>query len=149
MLAQNFGGQTTFPYLALGVQPNTNSPPNIARMCFERAGVAVSPQEGPQAVFDRLFSSFLGGGPPPTGTAADRKSDLDAVFPEYNALLPKLGTDDRTKLNVPFTLLRDLENRLAHPPPGVTCTAPGRPGSLDLAGGTFRCGCWSRRSRAT
>lgn len=68
----------------------------------------------PQLAFDRLFA-----GQDPRATAQERemrralrKSTLDAVLPQIQSLQPKLGRDDRSKVEELLTGIRSLEQEI-------------------------------------
>src|SRR6185369_12744591 len=65
---------------------------------------------------------------------AERKSVLDAVMDSYQSLAPKLGADDKLKIDSHFANIRDLELRLTNPGAtvGGSCLAPADPGKLDF-----------------
>ena len=86
----------------------------------------IPPRLDPQDIFKTLFGSPTGGTGGTGGTDANasamrRKSILDFVDKEYQALKAKLGTDDRARLDQHLTQIRDLES--AH----VIITTPPTP----------------------
>ncbi len=86
-------------------------------------------QTDANAVFQRLFPS----GSVPSAQPSERDlirgargSVLDFVGAEYDAVLPKLGADDRARLRMHRDLVRDLEQRVAGLA-SLSCTAPSAP----------------------
>ncbi len=85
-------------------------------------------ETNPQAVFDRLFGM---NNQPVVSSQADaevlaRKSVLDSVLEDINALKPRLGASDRMKVEQHFESIRAIEGRLAIPT-GMACEQPSRP----------------------
>lgn len=86
---------------------------------------AVPATDSPQAAYQALFFSQ------PTGdqtqaaiadfTLRSRRSVLDLVRNRTAALINKLGSADRQKMQQHFDEIRDLENRLVSPPPDTSC----------------------------
>ncbi len=82
----------------------------------------------PARAFDRLFA-----GEDPHATAAERemrralrKSTLDAVLPQIQSLSPKLGREDREKLDQLLTGIRSLESEI-DAQSRLECIAPEAP----------------------
>lgn len=97
---------------------------------YATAGQALPREIRPDAFWDRLFP---GGAEPDNGppTVAARvqngqASMLDLVGQEYEALRPRLSSEDRQKLEAHRDLIRDLEQRVAGYA-SVDCTAPAQP----------------------
>ncbi len=90
--------------------------------------------DNPQAVFDRLFpagSTPTGPGEEPPAPSerdlirAARGSVLDLVGDEYEALAPRLGSEDRARLDQHRQLVRDLEMQIGSLA-SLNCGAPER-----------------------
>jgi hypothetical protein len=83
-------------------------------------------------VFQRVFGKL---GADPFGNEqrrALRRSMLDFVYKDFNALRGELGSEERAKLTQHETMLRELETRLDNPGAlGATCKVPGAPATLD------------------
>lgn len=99
-----------------------------------------SPNEVPaetqvQQSYQRLFGTFVEETPDPQAEARmDLKlSVLDRVRGEYESILtsPRLGSEDKARLQAHAELLHDLEMRLAQGGGGVACTKPTMPAELD------------------
>lgn len=67
--------------------------------------------ESPQAVFDRLFPNGDGTEPPDPVRVA-RADVMASVGDMYDDLAPRLGTEDRQKLEQHRDLIRDMESRI-------------------------------------
>lgn len=92
--------------------------------------------DNPRQVFDRIFSGFE----PDTSQAdaqrraALRTSVLDHVRGEAQTLRPKLGMDDRQKLESYLTSVRELETRIQNLGNATaTCSVPTPPTETDSA----------------
>jgi hypothetical protein len=91
----------------------------------------------PQICFDRMFASGDPAVAASAARAAQRKSILDSVLAQSNALALTLSPADRAQLDQHTTLIRNLETRLQRlgrtsksattNMPGATCTPPARP----------------------
>lgn len=75
----------------------------------------------PARAFDRIFKNA---GANPYGPA-QQKSVLDLVKGEFDAVLPKLSTDDRKRLSTHADVVRDLERTLSLGA-GLSCQVPNR-----------------------
>jgi hypothetical protein len=92
----------------------------------------------PQQVFDSLFSGVTTPSPTVDPLIAYRnargKSVLDSVIGQANALIAKVGTSDREKLQQYFQAMRDVEKTIASAPagggttPAPACSPGARPG---------------------
>lgn len=109
-------------------------------------GLPVIPEGDPRAAFDRVFANAVpgaGGGGTPTADPAlqalraDRRSVLDVVSKDLQALRPRLSAREKAKLDQHLTAIRELELRVAESGPpdseptemGAVCTVPTRPGA--------------------
>ncbi len=97
----------------------------------------------PQALFDRLTSGGAGTGTAPADEAlavrrrALRRSLLDFVLGDANALKAKLGQSDQRKLDQYLSAVRSLELRVADPtlqPTAAGCAMPARPSEVISVG---------------
>ncbi len=134
--------QPLLPSMQLGVQGDNGLCDRVS--CdFSRAiswtkGTPMPNIYDPQAAFDRMFAGFT----PATATPgavdlvaaqrkAERKSVLDAVLAQANALTTKLSVSDKNKLDEYTTSVRALETRLDNMGTGsastVSCKPPARP----------------------
>jgi hypothetical protein len=117
---------TQLPSLQMSSRVN----PQIAPYLTSWAGAnsLVPPMTDPAAVYALMFPN----GPPSTGSAATaaavalsqrRKSILDAVLGEFNAVQTSLSAADKAKLDSQASLIRDLEVQLGLSS-SVTCAPP-------------------------
>jgi hypothetical protein len=121
---------TALPSLEIGVDPNSES-----RISFAGASQQLPIESNPNNTFKRLFPS---GAAPSSSmpavmdkTPAQQKSVLDFVAGDFAALAPKLGADDRMKLQAHADAVRDMETRLTLTGTVTrSCTAPQLVGSL-------------------
>jgi hypothetical protein len=120
ILAAKIGTKTRFRSLQIGVGQEShgeNVHRNMTWAGFERA----LPQEHiPQNLFDRLF------GVRDEGWVNRKKSVLDLVTDDVQALKPALGAADKQRLDQHLTSVRDLERAIASLPPdyGKQVTEP-------------------------
>jgi hypothetical protein len=108
--------------------------------------IPVDPIVSPRLAYESLFTGFV---PPDPGQAAEalaalrrRKSAVDLVLEDAQALMPKLGTVDRQRLERHFDELRDLEARLeqTQPPAEGACELLPHPGDDPAIGGVVENG---------
>jgi hypothetical protein len=126
-IAATIGADTKFRSLELGVQSGSGGTV-WGYSNYSGSGQALPPENNPTTVFNRVFASQA------TGVAAmkqraERKSVLDAVTQSYMRLGPRLGVDDKAKLDAHLTNIRDLENRLTAS--GAACVNPAAPATMD------------------
>jgi hypothetical protein len=105
-VAEHIGAHTRFPSLALAVNGNRS-------LSWTASGVAIPPEQSASSVFGHLFLQ---------GTQAEidakireidtGRSILDTVSQQAKALVRKVGTGDRDRLEQYFSSVRDLESRL-------------------------------------
>jgi len=131
---------------------------------FYRDGRAISPIYSVTAAHQAIFNGFTPAAmaAPPTGAAevdpkvARRKSSLDLLKSELDALSASLGSEEKKKLELHADSIRQLELTLDsgstnEPPPTSSCTVPATPTNetevllnsakhLDLAIAAFACG---------
>jgi hypothetical protein len=129
------------PSLQLGIQGD-NGLCDRADCSFSRTiswsrGVPLPNIWDPQICFDRMFASGDPAVAASAARAAQRKSILDSVLAQSNALALTLSPADRAQLDQHTTRIRNLETRLQRlgktsptattNVPGTTCTPPARP----------------------
>ncbi len=138
-IANRVGTTSKFRSLELGVAVNLRANARGSasfedRMSYSGPGSPVAPEDDPLAVFKRVFSSLpgLGGNPGMVDvTFKRRKGVLDFVNRELSALSPRLGAEQRQKLDSHLSSLRQIEQQLqAPPPPEAGCVLPPQPNSL-------------------
>lgn len=135
VIARQIGRSSRFASLELAVRWPTDerdrgtvAPTNCIH--FSSAETPVPSESNPFRVYTRLFGELTG-----TSLAASadrlrrRRSVLDAVQREYGALLPRLGSIDRRKLEQHLTQVREVELRLGNAGGAYGCSPrdPGPP----------------------
>ncbi|HVY47742.1 MAG TPA: DUF1552 domain-containing protein [Minicystis sp.] len=120
LIAQRVGQHTQLGSLELCVEDHPASVQT--RMCYAGKKQPVPPEADPRAAFQRAFAVV------PPELVAKRKSVLDAVSDDIASLRPKLGADDRQRLDQHLAAVRDVETRL--PTHGPACT-PKEPAAVD------------------
>jgi hypothetical protein len=125
-IAQVIGGETKLRSLELGVQSTiSNLEPMVTRMSYGGPGDPRTPLDDPKQVFARLFGDTLATQAEIEALHKQRRSVLDGVLAEFNAVNAQLGYDDRQKLERHATAIRDLEHQLElGSMPGANCTIP-------------------------
>jgi len=117
-MASQLGMATSFPSIELGVQTSAWGASIQTRLSYNDKHQYVHPEDDPGAAYRRLFG---GAGPttsstPSTGSAPavdPRKSVLDVVRGELNALKKQLGAEEQIKLDAHLDSLRQIERRTA------------------------------------
>jgi hypothetical protein len=135
-IARHIGVDTAIPSLQLGLSTMASACDgrdcDLSRNISWADGAALGKEVNPQAVFDRLFG--MGSPVPPEDLArrqALNQSVLDYVLDSATALQPRLGADDRQRVDDFLTSVRSVELRLTQPDVS-TCVAPARP-TLDAS----------------
>jgi hypothetical protein len=156
IVAETIGGPTldTRPVLTYRVQPafyrGTNGTGGNRGLMSARMNgnqlEQVNPQFSPQAAFQDLFTGFI---PPDPEEAAEatfllerRKSIIDLVAKDAEALVKKLGAADKQRLERHLDELRALENKLSSLtlPNGSACELLDDPGPDPEIGGAVENG---------
>lgn len=110
ILAEQIGGQTLVPGMALGVEPNELRLEDGVSMLYgsciswKTATKPATKEIYPSRAFDLLV-----------GDGNDRRVDksiLDAVLKDAHSLEPKISRTDRVKLDEYLTSIRDIETRI-------------------------------------
>ena len=127
VLAQEVGGATRFRSLEIGARPGSG-------VSWNGPNSTNPPEGSPFAFFERVFGAgFTAPGEEPIvdPTIGLRRSVLDAVMEQTEALSARVGTADRARLDQHLSGVRDLELRLARmeedPPNLAACARPGEP----------------------
>jgi hypothetical protein len=136
IIASSIQPPTAFPTIALSVehdeQVGGDLDPTTRYMTYSARGVPVLPDPDPYHVYQTLIA----GGGLPAGdvalTLAQRKSAIDLVLGELARLQPKIGVEDRAKVDAHLTALRDIEQRLSAGPRPSCNSAPPPPGYESL-----------------
>lgn len=114
-MASQLGMATAFPSIELGVQTSAWGASIQTRLSYNDKHQYVHPEDDPSAAYRRLFGGASAAAPS-TGSApvADpRKSVLDVVRGELNALKKQLGAEEQIKLDAHLDSLRQIERRTA------------------------------------
>jgi hypothetical protein len=114
-MASQLGMATAFPSIELGVQTSAWGASIQTRLSYNDKHQFVHPEDDPNAAYRRLFG---GAGPAAQSTgsapvADPRKSVLDVVRSELNALKKQLGAEEQVKLDAHLDSLRQIERRTA------------------------------------
>lgn len=141
VVASHIGDATRFRSLEFGVSNHvvTGEGTTLRYLSHNGPDNANPPEYSARALFDRIFGSgFVA---PDTMPEVDprlrlRRSILDAVTADANALRTRLGVTDKTRLDQHLEGIRTLELQLARleempaAPPLAACMVPGSPGDL-------------------
>jgi hypothetical protein len=135
LIANHIGATTPVRSLELGVRSSHPSGMGEVRNRLSYLGPEqpLSPEDDPRVIFDRLFSSATQDQALLAAQTARRRSVLDAVRQQFATLTPRLGHEDRMKLETHTALVRDLEQRLEFA--GTIddhCTVPTAPAEIAL-----------------
>ncbi len=124
VVADSIGTTTAMRSLELGV--GVTDATVLSRMIYGKSGEPLAPESDPVAVFDRLF-----GAADPILAArrrANRKSVLDGVLAEFDALGPRVSAADRQILEAHATTVREVERRVdSAAMPSASCVRPTEP----------------------
>lgn len=112
VLARTLQPGTTFDTLELGVRCTEAVP--RGRMIYRDREQPVPPIDDPRVAYERLFAGHMGGGDPDATARMLRKrrSVLDTVSGDFDALFRRVTPEDRQKLEQHAESLRNLEQRL-------------------------------------
>lgn len=106
----------------------------------------VDPIVSPRLAYESLFTGFVPDDPEAAAAALAtlrrRRSAVDVVLEDANALIPKLGAIDKQRMEAHFDELRALENRLddIQDPGQGECMQPRQPGEDPAIGGAVENG---------
>ena len=123
-IAAEIGGETI--YRSLEVSVGTDESVSFNGPYSNNPG-----ENDPFAFFERIFGAGIAAGGTPSPTLGYRRSVLDSVMADLNALMPTLGASDKLRLDQHLTNVRELELRLERlqedPPDLAACTTPATP----------------------
>lgn len=108
-LGEKIGDASLFRSLQLGV--GTTFQAGALGPSFIGAGQPITPDDDPLNAFSRVFGT-VGGGADADLAKRKKKSVLDAVMGDLNALKQQLGSTEKQKLDVHLDSLREVESRL-------------------------------------
>lgn len=128
-IAQAIGGETRLRSLELGVESTTTVlEPMVLHMSYGGPNDPRTPIDEPQQAFARMFGDTDATQNEIEVLHQQRRSVLDAVLTEFNAVNSVLGYDDRQRLERHANHIRDIENRVAALPQTVAmCQSPQPP----------------------
>ncbi|HZF52675.1 MAG TPA: DUF1552 domain-containing protein [Polyangiaceae bacterium] len=113
LLAKHVGSTTKLASLELGVQVQYS---NVSsRLSYLGAGKPVPPDDDPWSVYARLFTDLQADPEVVKKLRANRHKVIDAIKPDYEGLVKKLGAEDRQKVEAHLTAVEEIENRLDAP----------------------------------
>ncbi len=134
-IAKVIGGTTPHKSLHLGVQSTSYGGTEVRTvMSYAGSDQPIANETSPYAMYDLVFSKL---GADPLGLQklrSRRHSVLDAVGKQYASLAPRLGSDDKLKLEQHLTAIRDVEMRLDNTGGGIggSCQVPTVGEKIDL-----------------
>jgi hypothetical protein len=130
-LAGQIGQTTKLPSLEIGVQVQYS---NVSsRVSYLGPGQPVPPDDDPWNVYARLFSDLESDPNVLAKRRATRHKVIDAVKPDYDGLIARLGSQDRQKLDAHLSAIEEIEKRLDAPGLlGGACQLPIMPTPLDI-----------------
>jgi hypothetical protein len=111
LLGKSIGAKSRFHSLQIGVAQESHGEMVHRNMSWAGYERAIPPEMIPQNLFDRLF------GVKNQTWVQRKKSVLDLVKEDVQDLTPKLGQQDRHRLDEHLTSVRDLERAIASLPP--------------------------------
>lgn len=113
VVAAQHGTQTRFPSIQLSDTSGTGAAGHSHTLSFNRSGTPIPAEDSPRRLFDRMFVPESASDRAATlKRYAEKKSILDSVLGEANALHGKLGTGDRRKLDQYLQSVRETEQRV-------------------------------------
>jgi hypothetical protein len=118
-VANEWAGQTAYDSLEFGV--------GVGQLPFHHKGVGqpLPPENEPSAMFERLFQDLVGADPAQLAARLNRRqSVLDAVKRQFDLVSPKVGAEDRVKLETHLASIEGLQQALNGGGVGDACTAP-------------------------
>ncbi|WP_438030679.1 DUF1552 domain-containing protein [Sorangium sp. So ce233] len=135
-LANTLKPSTLFRTLELGVQ--VRDPEVRGRICYSGPDQPIPPREDPYDTFEQLFAAAA-----PDQSSADamdrlraqRRTVFDILGEEIADVRPRIGAEDRIKLDAHMQSIRDIEERLAGSNGGAAttgCTGPALGERIDL-----------------
>ncbi len=135
-VAEVLGKSTRLRSLELGVQVGSGGD-NGNRMSYLGPDRPVPPEDNPARAYLRLFGEASASPAELARLRARRRSVLDGVLAQFQAVSARVGRADRARLDAHATMVRDIETRMdATAVPSAACRDPGAPtaagGAADL-----------------
>jgi hypothetical protein len=134
LIADKIGADTRFSSLHFGVASTDTSDADFGALAKSISHNGPNspnlPEYDPIALYDRVFGDGFSTGPNNVAsvTLATRRSVLDLVATDAEALAARLGSNDKQRLEQHLQGITDLEKQLAGTPTNIPgCTKPNRP----------------------
>jgi len=118
IIAAKIGGDSRFRSLQIGVAQESYGESMQRNMSWAGYERALPPEMIPHRLFDRLF------GAQEEGWVNRKRSILDTVLADADALKKTLPGDDKTRVDEHLSGIRDLERAIAGLPPGYQKVDP-------------------------
>ncbi|WP_437923645.1 DUF1552 domain-containing protein [Sorangium sp. So ce291] len=125
-IANKLNPSTLFRSLQLGVQ--VRDAEVRGRLCYSGPDQPIPPREDPHDTFEQLFGAAVPGQGQGTSDALDRlraqrRTVFDLVREDIAEVRPRIGAEDRVKLDAHMQSIREIEQRLSSGGDGGTATA--------------------------
>ncbi len=104
------GAETPFASLEFGVRVTGSNVRH--RLSYAGSNMPIPPENDPAAMFDRLFSEFGVDQAELARLRAERRSVLDVLSSQTQALQSKVGASDVAKMDAHLEGIREIEKRL-------------------------------------
>ena len=109
-IANVVGNDTPFRSLEFGVQTGPADPG--ARIAYAGPAQPLAPEPDPAAMFMRIFGDVGLDGTAAAKLKAERLGVIDAIKPDLDALIPKVGSNDRVKIEAHLAAIEDMQQQL-------------------------------------
>jgi hypothetical protein len=109
-IAQKVGQTTALSSLELGMLVQESQ--IRTRMTYDGPELPVPPECDPVKAFDRIFGDLTAEPEALQRLREERKSILDTVGQDYQSLQPRLGSEDRLKVDAHLDAIREIEQML-------------------------------------
>lgn len=128
-LSRTAGSSSAHPMIYLGAQATINNASGDKHISYPSPGITTAPEDDPYRAFQRLFNAD---GTPPSETASGNSRRLrlvDTARADLESLYGRLGAADKTRADLHFQALDEVERRLETPvaPPSASCEDPSWP----------------------
>ncbi|WP_437321644.1 DUF1552 domain-containing protein [Sorangium sp. So ce385] len=143
-IANKLKPPTLFRTLELGVQ--VRDAEVRGRICYAGPDQPIPPREDPYDTFEQLFGASVPGQGQGSSEALDRlraqrRTVFDILREDIADVRPRIGREDRVKLDAHLQSIQDIEARLAGggsssgggPTPGTSCQGPALGNRIDLS----------------
>lgn len=123
-LGRTAGAAAPWRHLVLGAAATVNSPSSDKYIVYPSAGQSLAPEDSPRRAFSSLFGGGFGTRRDPTRADRSTASILDAHLQDLADLRSRLGTAERSRLDLHQEALRELELRLDVDVGTLSCDTP-------------------------